>query len=136
MFNEMMIIILSKLSIALFAAKRRRAELNFPGAQQICDQLKNGVTRRRIGLHMTGNSVPPARSGVQIYHNDAPVGNITSGCPSPSLRENIAMGYVVEELKKPGTHVQLKIRDKLYEAEIVKMPFVPSNYYVNPKGKK
>lgn len=117
-------------TLSWLIAKRRRTELNFPGAQQICNQLKNDVTRRRIGLHMIGKSTPPARGGVQIYHDSTKVGNITSGCPSPSLGKNIAMGYVAEKLKKPGTRLHLKIRDKLYDAEIVKMPFVPTNYYV------
>jgi aminomethyltransferase len=98
----------------------------------ILDQLKNGCTKRRVGLKF--ESGPPARHDVEIYSNGKTIGKITSGCPSPSLGNlNIAMGYIKEEFKKPGTEVELKIRDKFYKAQVTKMPFVPSNYYQKPK---
>lgn len=118
--------------LAWLVAKRRRAEADFPGAQTILNQLKNGCSRRRVGVTMTAG--PPARHGIEIFSNDQKIGEVTSGCPSPSLGVNIAMGYVKEEFKKPGTKVDLKIRDKSYSAEISKMPFVPSNYYQKPKS--
>lgn len=118
--------------LAWLVAKRRRTEANFPGAATILNQLKNGCTKRRVGVTMS--SGPPARHGIEIFANGQQIGEITSGCPSPSLGTNIAMGYVKEEFKKPGTKVDLKIRDKSYSAEISKMPFVPSNYYQKPKS--
>ncbi|XP_055839503.1 aminomethyltransferase, mitochondrial [Episyrphus balteatus] len=119
-------------ALSWLVSKRRRGEANFPGATKIVDQLKNGVTRRRIGIRMTEG--PPARAGVGIYHNDELAGKITSGCPSPSLGGNIAMGYISESLKKPGNKIQLKIRDKFYPADVTKMPFTPANYYTKPKN--
>jgi len=117
--------------LAWLVAKRRRAEANFPGANVVLSQLKSGCSQRRVGVKMPAG--PPARHGVEIYANGERIGEITSGCPSPTLGTNIAMGYVKEQHKKPGTAVQLKIRDKLHNAEITKMPFVPSNYYQQPK---
>lgn len=118
--------------LAWLVAKRRRVEKDFPGAESILNQLKNGCTKRRVGFKMS--SGPPARHGVEVHVDGNQVGEITSGCPAPSLGFNIAMGYVKEEFKKPGTKVDLKIRDKLYSAEISRMPFVPSNYYQKPKS--
>ena len=118
-------------ALAWLVAKRRRYERDFPGANVILGQLKNGVSKRRVGIRM--NSGPPARHGVSVYANGELIGEITSGCPSPSIAGNVAMGYVKEEFKKPGTIVDLKIRDKLFSAEISKMPFVKSNYYQKPK---
>ncbi|XP_055921150.1 aminomethyltransferase, mitochondrial [Eupeodes corollae] len=119
-------------ALSWLVSKRRRAEGNFPGAQQINTQLKNGVTRRRVGVRLTEG--PPARAGVEIYHNNELVGKVTSGCPSPSLGGNVAMGYIREDLKKPGNKIQLKIRDKFYAADVAKMPFTPANYYNKPKA--
>lgn len=61
------------------------------------------------------------------------IGTISSGCPSPSIGKNVAMGYISNDFVKPGTEVNLKIREKLYKAVVNKMPFVKSNYYSKPK---
>ncbi|XP_067634388.1 aminomethyltransferase, mitochondrial [Eurosta solidaginis] len=125
--------------LAWLVAHRRRNEANFPGASIILSQLKSGSTqvkKRRVGLSMQekeGKQTPPARAGIDIYCQDKPVGKITSGCPSPSLGKNIAMGYIAEVFRKPETLVQLKVRDILYDATVCRMPFVKTSYYVKPK---
>lgn len=58
------------------------------------------------------------------------IGKVTSGCPSPSLKMNVAMGYVERDFAKTGTAVKLEVRKKLFDAQVTKMPFVPSNYYI------
>ncbi|KFB43624.1 AGAP001124-PA-like protein [Anopheles sinensis] len=114
-------------------AKTRRTENNFPGSDKINAQIKNGVTRRRVGFKMDSGAAP-ARQHVDIYNNEQQkVGEITSGCPSPCLQQNIAMGYIREEYKKPGTEITLKVRDKHYHSSVVKMPFVATHYYQPPK---
>lgn len=114
-------------------AKTRRTENNFPGSDKINAQIKNGVTRRRVGFKMDSGAAP-ARQHVDIYNNEQQkVGEITSGCPSPCLQQNIAMGYIREEYKKPGTEITLKVRDKHYHSNVVKMPFVATHYYQPPK---
>ena len=57
------------------------------------------------------------------------IGIVTSGGPSPTLNQNIAMGYVPAEYKKSGTEVQVKIRGKPRKAVVTKMPFVPTKYF-------
>lgn len=108
-------------------AKARRIEGNFPGAEVINSQIKNGTSTKRVGLRMP--SGPPARSGADILHDGKKIGNITSGCPSPSLGGNVGMGYVEIAHMKSGTKVDLNIRGKLFPAVISKMPFIPSHYY-------
>ncbi|XP_034666703.1 aminomethyltransferase, mitochondrial [Drosophila subobscura] len=120
-------------ALAWLVAKRRRTTRDFPGAEVVLGQLKGGVQRRRVGLQMLGAKPPPARSGVTIFSGGQQVGQVTSGCPSPSTGRNIAMGYVQDALKAPGTKVELKVRDKFYEAEITKTPFVKANYFNKPK---
>lgn len=114
-------------------SKSRREKLNYPGAQEIQAQVKAGLKMKRIGL--IGPSGPPARHDTEIFaeQNSTPIGNVTSGCPSPTLKTNIAMGYVPAEYSTPGTKLFCKIRDKMYESVVTKMPFVKTNYYVKPK---
>lgn len=98
---------------------------DYNGKAVIQEQLNNGVggNKKLIGLKMLDRAI--ARHEYEIYYNDEKIGVITSGGVSPVLNENIALGYV-KNLKEIclGTIVQVKIREKLYNAEIVKKPFV------------
>lgn len=57
------------------------------------------------------------------------VGEITSGAYSPCLKKNVAMGYVKKPYDKAGTKLKLEVRGKKNDAEVTKMPFVPTTYY-------
>ena len=120
------------LFIFLIYFSRRRTTADFPGAELILRQLKEKPERRRVGFLSRG---PPARGHTDILHPETrgndPVGQVTSGCPSPSMADgsNVSMGYVPTGLSKPGTKVQLLIRKKLVEAVVAKMPFVPTKYF-------
>ena len=110
------------------SGKRRKVAKDFPGADIILKQLKEKPERRRVGL--ISRSGPPARTGTEVLGaSGAKVGEVSSGCPSPTLGVNIAMGYVESSLSKAGTKVKLLVRKKEVEAEVVKMPFVTAKYY-------
>jgi aminomethyltransferase len=113
---------------------RRGPDAGYYGAEVISRQLVPiskggaGVTRRRVGLVVEG---APAREGAEIA---APgggdkIGVVTSGCPSPTLGKNIAMGYVREGMHKAGTEVDVLVRGRPRKAVVVKMPFVETKYY-------
>ena len=71
----------------------------------------------------------PAREGAEIVSGDGePLGRVTSGCPSPSLGANIAMGYVRSGWHKSGTEVGVLVRGKRRAARVVRMPFVETRY--------
>ncbi|XP_072305479.1 aminomethyltransferase, mitochondrial [Eucyclogobius newberryi] len=107
--------------------KRRRQTRDFPGADVIVPQIKNKTQRKRVGLISTG---PPVRQHTPILSAEGNViGEVTSGCPSPCLKKNVAMGYVDAAFSKNGTLVQVEVRKKAVPATVSKMPFVPTNYY-------
>ncbi|CAH1782756.1 unnamed protein product [Owenia fusiformis] len=114
--------------------KRRKEEGGFPGADVILAQLKDAksVTRKRRGFISSG---PPARGGTKIYDasGEKEIGVLTSGVPSPTLKQNVSMGYISSTAAKFGTDVKFGIRNKLYDAKVTKMPFVPTNYYIPKK---
>ncbi|KAK5123082.1 hypothetical protein LTR85_003278 [Meristemomyces frigidus] len=104
----------------------------FNGAETIVPQLTPaskggaGVGRRRIGLIVEG---APAREGAEIVDEAGEIiGKVTSGCPSPTLKKNIAMAYVKNGMHKAGTELQVVVRGKKRKAVVTKMPFVPSKY--------
>ncbi|XP_072136774.1 aminomethyltransferase, mitochondrial [Mobula birostris] len=107
--------------------KRRRAATNFPGAEIVLKQIKEKTRRKRVGLTSTG---PPVRQHTPILNVDGKViGEVTSGCPSPCLKQNIAMGYVDTEYSKLGTPIKVEVRKKIVDAVVTKMPFIPTKYY-------
>ncbi|KAF1965547.1 glycine cleavage system T protein [Bimuria novae-zelandiae CBS 107.79] len=115
--------------------KDRRAKGGFHGDSIILQQLKKkseggGVTRRRVGLTVEG---APAREGAEIVNEAGEkIGNITSGCPSPTMKKNISMGYIKDGSHKSGTEVQVVVRGKKRKATVTKMPFIGSKYFKAP----
>ncbi|KAB5530446.1 hypothetical protein GE09DRAFT_1148010 [Coniochaeta sp. 2T2.1] len=111
---------------------RRGKEAGYYGAEVIASQLVpktkggKGVERRRVGLVVEG---APAREGAEIWAGDEKVGVVTSGCPSPTLGKNIAMGYVRDGVHKSGTEVEVLVRGKKRKGVVSKMPFVPAQYH-------
>ncbi|KAM9342476.1 LOW QUALITY PROTEIN: aminomethyltransferase, mitochondrial [Pholidichthys leucotaenia] len=100
--------------------KRRRQAKDFPGADIIVPQIKAKTARKRVGLVSTG---PPVRQHTPILSPDGKVvGEVTSGCPSPCLKKNIAMGYVDAAFTKNGTAIQVEVRKKAVPATVSKMP--------------
>jgi aminomethyltransferase len=117
--------------------ERRTADAGYYGAEVIAKQLVAkskggaGVERRRIGLIVEG---APAREGAEIVSRaegkeSVKLGVVTSGCPSPTLGKNIAMGYVKDGFHKAGTEVDVLVRGRARKAVITKMPFVPTKYW-------
>ncbi|KAJ1912956.1 hypothetical protein H4219_005403 [Mycoemilia scoparia] len=109
--------------------KRRRQEGGFLGADIILPQIQaKGGNRRRVGLIVNG---APARAGSKILAEDGvtELGAITSGVPSPSLGKNVAMGYVKKGYQKSGTSLKVKVRSRVQDAQVVKMPFTPAKYH-------
>uniref|UniRef100_A0A8C6DX07 Aminomethyltransferase n=1 Tax=Moschus moschiferus TaxID=68415 RepID=A0A8C6DX07_MOSMO len=115
-------------SLSWTLGKRRRAAMDFPGASVIVPQLKSKAQRRRVGLTCDG---APVRAQSPILSPEGTViGAVTSGCPSPCLKKNVAMGYVPYEYSRPGTPLLVEVRRKQQPAVVSKMPFVPTNYYI------
>uniref|UniRef100_A0A667GDW2 Aminomethyltransferase, mitochondrial n=1 Tax=Lynx canadensis TaxID=61383 RepID=A0A667GDW2_LYNCA len=114
-------------SLSWTLGKRRRTAMDFPGASVILPQLKGKVQRRRVGLMCEG---APMRAHSPILNMEGTmIGTVTSGCPSPCLKKNVAMGYVPCEYSRPGTPLLVEVRRKQQMAVVSKMPFVTTNYY-------
>ena len=68
--------------------------------------------------------------GAKIFSEDGKeIGVVTSGGPSPTLGQNIAMGYVQGAYRKAGTNVKVQVRGKERPAVVSKLPFVPTKYF-------
>ena len=96
---------------------------DYNGKSVIEEQLKNGGRKKLIGLKMLDKGI--ARHGYDVYYENEKIGVITSGGISPCRGANIALAYIkpLDNLTV-GSTIQVMIREKLHNAEIVKRPFV------------
>ena len=96
---------------------------DYNGKEVIMDQIKNGTTKKLVGLKMLDKGI--ARHEYEVYKDGEKVGVITSGGVSPVLNANIALAYVKNDKNIcTGSIVQVMIREKLHDAEVVKRPFI------------
>ena len=113
--------------LAWSIGKRRRAEGKFPGFERIARELKDGPSRKRVGVLLDGRQ--PAREGAEIAdESGAVIGRVTSGGFAPSLDRAIAMGYVAASHAAPGTKLNALVRGRPLAASVVAFPFFPHRY--------
>ena len=83
----------------------------------------DGPAKRLVGLSIEGRRSP--RQGMHILSGGQVVGEVTSGCISPSLDRAIAMAYVPSSLAAEGTALELDLAGKgTTPAVVAKLPFV------------
>ena len=97
---------------------------DFIGRSVLEKQKASGVTRRLVGIEMSGRHI--ARHGYKVIHESKIVGEVTSGTLAPTIGKAIALAYVAKELSKVGQNLEIEIRGKLYPATVVKKPFYRS----------
>ena len=103
---------------------------DYNGKARIEEQLKNGVEKKLIGLKMLDKSI--ARHGYEVFYNNEKIGIVTSGGISPIRGDNIALAYIKNlDNLAVGSTIQVSIREKLHDAEIVKRPFVEKKNKTN-----
>lgn len=96
---------------------------DFIGRSRILEEREKGLKRKLIGFKMRERGIP--RQGYKLMTGEGrEIGVVTSGTPSPSLNDNIGIGYVDTELSLEGTVFKVDIRGKMVEAVVVATPFV------------
>jgi aminomethyltransferase len=85
------------------------------------DALVSPTSYRRLtGIELTERGVP--REGCRVMFDGSDVGYITSGTHSPTLKKGIAMALISGDAGI-GDELGVVIRDKVYAAKAVKLPF-------------
>lgn len=94
----------------------------FTSREIFAKQKAEGVERKLVGFEMIEKGIP--RHGYEIKDFEgATIGHVTSGTQSPSLGKAIGMGYVRTPFAAIDTEIFIKVRDKLLQAKVSKIPF-------------
>jgi aminomethyltransferase len=81
-----------------------------------------GVQRKLVGFEMVEKGIPRHGYEIKSFDNEL-IGHVTSGTQSPSLGKAIGLGYVRNNFATNGSQIFIKVRDKLLQAKVVKIPF-------------
>lgn len=95
---------------------------DFTAREILETQKANGVSRKLVGFEMIDKGIP--RHGYQICDKEGnEIGTVTSGTQSPSLAKAIGMGYVQTAYTALDSIIYIRVRDKILQAKVVKIPF-------------
>jgi aminomethyltransferase len=96
---------------------------SFVGDAHIKKDKAEGTVQTRVGFSMIDRGIP--RQGYALVTADGnPIGEVTSGTSSPSLKLGIGMGYIDKAYAKIGTEIYVRIREKNVKACISRIPFI------------
>jgi len=98
-------------------------EKEFIGRDVLLAQKKEGLKERLVAIKYTDKGAPPRAHYVVETPEGVPVGELSSGVLSPSLREGLGMAYLSQEYATLGTKLQIDVRGRKFSAEVVKKPF-------------
>ena len=98
------------------------AKGDFIGKAALESAKAAGLTRKLVGFK-TFEKRDIARDGMDVLKDGQKVGFVTSAAPSPTVGANIGLAYVPVALSEVGTRIQIDIRGRAAEAEIIPTPF-------------
>jgi aminomethyltransferase len=95
---------------------------DFTSKEKFAKQKAEGVQKKLVGFEMIEKGIP--RHGYEIKDfSGVTIGHVTSGTQSPSLGKAIGMGYVHTPFAAIDSYIYIKVRDKLLQAKVAKIPF-------------
>ncbi|MEW9671847.1 glycine cleavage system aminomethyltransferase GcvT [Ammoniphilus sp. 3BR4] len=117
---------ISPLEAGIGFAVKLEAEEGFIGKEALIRQKEEGIPRKLVGIEMVGRGIP--RTGYPVYASgaaleDTPIGYITSGTQSPTLKKNLGLALIRSDFAKLGTQLEVEIRGKRVDAVTIKSPF-------------
>ncbi|HJS43745.1 MAG TPA: glycine cleavage system aminomethyltransferase GcvT [Gemmatimonadales bacterium] len=96
----------------------------FTGLEALKRQKLEGVPRRLVGFKISEPKTI-ARHGYPAFLDGTQVDIVRSGTITPTANAAIGTTYLPAARAKAGTKIEIDVRGKKVEAEVVKMPFVP-----------
>ena len=92
---------------------------SFIGQEALKDIAQNGSGKRLVGLRLEGKRSP--RQHMKVMSKENEIGEVTSGCLSPTFGYPIAMAYIPSSFE--GDEVELDFGKNTIPASIVDLPF-------------
>jgi aminomethyltransferase len=94
---------------------------DFMGKDSLVKQKEEGLKVMLRGVEILDKM--PVRHEYEVYSGEQKIGYITSGAKSPSTGKNLALAYIEKPFSKIGANIQIKARNKMLDAVLIKKPF-------------
>lgn len=94
---------------------------DFIGREPLIDQLNGNVKQKIAGFEMTERALP--RTGYEVYYGTQKAGCVTSGGFFPTLKKNMGLALLDVDCADEDQIIKVKVREGLYAAKIIKLPF-------------
>ena len=98
---------------------------DFRGREALAERKAAGTRRLLVGLVSTDRLIP--RHGMAVLAGQDPVGEVTSGTFSPTLRHGIALAYVRRDHTEAGTELEVDVRGRRGAVRVTRPPFVDAS---------
>lgn len=96
----------------------------FIGKEVLAEQKQHGAPRKLVGLEMVERGIPRPHYLVFAAREDEhPIGEVTTGTQSPTLKKNIGLALLIREYAAVGKEVYVDVRGKRLKAQLVRTPF-------------
>jgi len=95
---------------------------NFIGKENLLTIKQKGITRKLVGLSISYGGIP--RNKMEVQKDGHQIGFITSGNYCPSLKKVYAMALLDLPYTQAETKVDIIIRNRPVQAEVVSLPFL------------
>lgn len=96
---------------------------DFIGRSAMLAGKEKGLAKKLIGFKMIERGIP--RQGYRLFSlEERETGYVTSGTVSPTLNENIGIGYIDTQLSGEGSEFCVEMRGRKVRARVCKTPFV------------
>lgn len=105
-----------------FAVKTKKAAA-FIGQSALRQQREEGTTHKVVGFEVLERGIP--RHGYTVLNQDGhPIGEVTSGTQSPTLKKGIGMALIQSDHSEIGTDILIEIRNKTVAAKVTSKTFL------------
>ncbi|MCQ2287760.1 MAG: glycine cleavage system aminomethyltransferase GcvT [Muribaculaceae bacterium] len=99
---------------------------DFIGKEACAKQKAEGSAKKLVGLELKDKAI--ARHGYEVLQGDKVVGYVTTGYRGISVEKSLAFALVDREAGTLGNELMVKIRKKIFPAEVVKKRFYKKSY--------
>ncbi|HLR35681.1 MAG TPA: glycine cleavage system aminomethyltransferase GcvT [Tissierellales bacterium] len=96
-------------------------EEDFIGKEALKKQKEEGLTRKVVGFELKGRGIP--REGYEVQKDGKKIGHVTTGYRTPTLKKSIGMALIDIDETEKGNTVDIMVRKRPVEAEIINKSF-------------